>query len=213
MFLKYIQYIKQAIVSAFFLLVIALSVWFWFKWSEVPAEKYTAASSSIPIVMHTSGGQLVVATVTVTEGFKLKNAKELLGIDLGTTVSQIQVPVVYRYYIEMAKEWPIDVDGNTLMVKAGEIKTLLPVAFDTRTMEKYTTSGWARFNKMENLDKLEHAISPLLEARAIGYKKLTVEAARKSVTDFVTTWLAKNHPQTNGKKLRVQVLFPGEISS
>lgn len=128
-------------------------------------------------------------------------------------MSQIQVPVVYRYYIEMAKEWPIDVDGNTLMVKAGEIKTLLPVAFDTRTMEKYTTSGWARFNKMENLDKLEHAISPLLEARAIAYKKLTVEAARKSVTDFVTTWLAKKHPLTNGKKLRVQVLFPGEISS
>lgn len=72
MFFKYIQYIKQAIVLAFFLLVIALSVWFWLKWSEVPAEKYTAASSSTPIVMHTSGGQLVVATVTVTDGFMLK---------------------------------------------------------------------------------------------------------------------------------------------
>ncbi len=163
--------IKQATAVAFILVVIVVSAWLWPK--AKPSEKYTAASASVPLVMHTSCGRLEVATVTVTEAFKLANPKALLGIHLGTTVSQVQVPVIYRYFIEMAKEWPITSDEQALIiVQAGEIKTQLPVAFDTRTMEKYTTSGWALFNKAENLDKLEQALSPLLEARAPGYKKL-----------------------------------------
>ena len=159
------------------------------------------------------GGRLEVATVTVTEAVKLANPKELLGINLGTTASQVQVPVIYRYFIEMAKEWPITLAGQTLIVHAGEIKTQLPVAFDTRTIEKYTTSGWARFNKTENLDKLERSLSPLLEARAPGYKKLAIESARKSVSDFVTSWLLKHHPQPDGTAPHVKVYFPEESTA
>lgn len=204
--------LKHAATVAFlFLLIIA--VFAWFSLREMPSEKYTTASASVPLVMHTSGGRLEVATVTVTEAFKLANPKELLGIDLGTTVSQIQVPVIYRYFIEMAKEWPITPAGQSVMVQAGEIKTQLPVAFDTRTVEKYTTSGWARFNKTENLKKLERSLSPLLEARAPGYKKLALESARKSVSDFVTTWLLKHHPLPDGTAPRVQVFFPGESTA
>ena len=203
--------IKQATAVAFIFLIIAVFAWLWPR--EKPSEKYTAASASVPLVMHTSGGRLEVATVTVTEAFKLANPKELLGINLGTTVSQVQVPVIYRYFIEMAKEWPITLAGQTLIVQAGEIKTQLPVAFDTRTIEKYTTSGWARFNKTENLDKLERSLSPLLEARAPGYKKLAIESARKSVSDFVTSWLLKHHPQPDGTAPRVQVYFPEESTA
>ncbi|CAH1208299.1 hypothetical protein NTGBS_770004 [Candidatus Nitrotoga sp. BS] len=203
--------IKQAAAVAFILVVIILSAWLWSR--DKPSENYTAASASVPLVMHTSGGRLEVATVTVTEAFKLADPKELLGINLGTTVSQVQVPVIYRYFIEMAKEWPITSDGQSLIVQAGEIKTQLPVAFDTRTIEKYTTSGWARFNKAANLDKLEKDLSPRLEARAPGYKKLAIESARKSVSDFVTTWLLKHHPQPDGTAPRVQIFFPGESAA
>ena len=200
---------KQATAGAALLLaVIVVSAWLWPH--ERPTDKSTAASASVPLVMHTSGGRLEVATVTATEAFKLATPKELLGIDLGTTVSQIQVPVVYRFYIEMTKEWPITPDGQSLIVQAGEIKPQLPVAFDTRTIEKHTTSGWARFNKAANLDKLERSLSPLLEARAPGYKQLATEAARKSVSDFVTTWLLKHHPLPDGTTRRVHVFFPGE---
>jgi hypothetical protein len=200
---------NQAPAVAFvFLLVVALFAW-WLWPREKPSE-YKAASGSVPIIMHTSGGRLEVATVTVTEAFKLANPKELLGFNLGTTVSQVQVPAIYRYFIEMAKEWPITLDGKSVIVQAGEIRTQLPVAFDTRTIEKYTTSGWARFDKAENLEKLERSLSPLLEARASGYKQLAVESARKSVSDFVTKWLLKHHPLPDGTAPRVQVFFPGE---
>src|SRR4030095_11753539 len=118
------------------------------------------------MVMHTSGGRLEVATVTGPQAFKLDAPpKSLLGVDVVKTVSHIQANVVYRYHIEMAKEWPIKVRGSTAIVEAAEIKPTLPVAFDSATMEKQTKSGWARFDKDENLDQLERSLSPQLEER------------------------------------------------
>jgi len=46
--------------------------------------------------------------------------------------------VVYRYHIDMAKEWPIRLQSNAAVVEAGEIRPTLPVAFDISTMQKET---------------------------------------------------------------------------
>lgn len=127
-------------------------------------------------------------------------------------MSHVQTKVVYRFHIEMAKEWPIRFQGTTAVVEAGEIKPTLPVAFDTATMEKQTKSGWARFDKHKNLDELERRMSPELEKRAHGYKALALESARKSVGDFVRTWLVKEQHWQQGATYSVQAVFPGEPS-
>jgi len=186
----------------------------WLAWpKDKPTGRLTGATVDVPIVMHTSGGRLEVATVTATEAFKLDAPpKSLLGVDLGKTVSNVQARVVYRYHIEMAKEWPIKVRGTTAIVEAAEIKPTLPVAVDTATMEKQTTSGWARFDKYENLDQLERSLSPQLEERAYRYKGLALESARKSVADFVRTWLMKEKPAQQPATYQVVVVFPGEPS-
>jgi hypothetical protein len=191
--------------------VIALA---WLVWPrEKSSGRLTVATADVPVVMHTSGGRLEVATVTATEAFKLDAPpKSLFGVDLGQTVSNVQAKVVYRYHIEMAKEWPIKVHGTTAIVEAAEIKPTLPVAFDTATMEKQTKSGWARFDKHDNLDELERRLSPQLEERAYGYKGLALESARKSVGDFVRTWLMKQQLSQPGVAYQVQVVFPGEPS-
>lgn len=201
---------KTAVVAAAVAASVAVAV-IWLR--AKPADPVKAASAGVPLVMHTSGGRLEVANVKTVEAFKLADPMEVLGVDLGTTVSHVQVAVVYRYYIDMAKEWPIRLAGQTAIVEAGEIKPQLPVAFDTSTMEKNTASGWARFNKQDNLDKLEQSLSPLLEARAYGYRNLAIESARKTVSDFVTTWLIKYHPLEPGQAPRVEVVFPGEAAS
>jgi hypothetical protein len=181
---------------------------------ERPNGRLTVATADVPIVMHTSGGRLEVATVTATEAFKLDGPpKSLLGVDLGHTVSHVQVKVVYRYYIDMAKEWPIQVRGSTAVVEADEVKPSLPVAFDTATMEKQTKSGWARFDKHENLDKLERLLSSELEKRAYGYRSLALDSARRSVADFVRTWLIKEQHWKQGPTHQVNVVFPGEKSA
>lgn len=165
-----------------------------------------------PIVMHTRGGMLEVATVRALERITRRDSKDFWGLDLGTTVSQIQAPVVYRYQIAMAREWPLSIRDGVCIVRAADIQAALPVAFDTSLMEKYTRSGWARFNKMENMELLERSITPALAARAqsASYRDLARVEARKAVAEFVTIWLLKEQGWSRGPTHKVIVLFPGE---
>jgi hypothetical protein len=186
----------------------------WLVWpTSKPEGKISVGTLDVPIVMHTSGGRLEVATVTATEAFKFSApAKTFLGIDLGETVSQIQAKVVYRFHIEMAKEWPVRFQGNTAIIEAGEIKPTLPVAFDTSTLQKQTSSGWGRFDKHTNLLELEKRMSPELERRSFGYKALALPHARRSVADYSRTWLAKDPAWKALNVTEIKVVFPGEAS-
>jgi hypothetical protein len=165
----------------------------------------TLVAPEKPVVMRTKGGLLEVATVRALERFTREDSRDFWGIDLGTTVSQIQVPVTYRFHIEMAREWPIEVRGGTAIVRA-------PVAFDTTLMEKYTRAGWARFNKEENLEALQRSMTPTLAARASGdaYRGLAEDAGRKTIAEFVTIWLLKETDWKRDPAHKVVVLFPGE---
>jgi hypothetical protein len=78
-------------------------------------------------------------------------------------------------------------------------------------MALFTSNGWARFNKYDNLERLERSLSPMLAARAHGYKAIAIEASRKSVSDFVRTWLVKSRPN-EGTVPDIRVFFPGEAS-
>lgn len=181
----------------------------WGRWSVTQSG---VSASGVPVVMRSAGGLLEIATVTVYERFKRTDTREFWGISLGTTISLIQVPVVYRYHIEMAREWPIHIDGKTAIVRAGEVKPSLPAAIDTTKMEKYTQSGWARFNKDENLALLERSITPELEQRARdpAIRQLAMDAGRQTVREFVTAWLLKEQGWRRDPAYRVVVLFPGE---
>jgi predicted metal-dependent HD superfamily phosphohydrolase len=94
--------------------------------------------------MPTAGGRLEVATVHVREAFTRSDARVLLDlIDLGTTASESRVDATYRYLIATEKAWPLHIAGKTGVVQAGMVKPTLPVAFDSRTVERRTASGWA----------------------------------------------------------------------
>lgn len=208
-----IRHLNNRQRNAVYFVAAVVVVLVWLLWPrEKPVGRLTVATAGVPVVMHTSGGRLEVATVTATEAFKLDAPpKSFLGVDMGKTISNVQTKVVYRFYIEMAKEWPIKFKGTTAIVEAAEIRPTLPVAFDTATMEKQTRSGWARFDKQENLEELERRMSPKLEERAYAYKGLALESARKSVGDFVRTWLIKEGHSQQGVPYQVQVIFPGEL--
>ncbi len=172
----------------------------------------TLVAPEKPVVMRTKGGLLEVATVRALERFTREDSRDFWGIDLGTTVSQIQAPVTYRFHIEMAREWPIEIRGRTAIARAPAIKPSLPVAFDTTLMEKYTRAGWARFNKEENLEALERSMTPMLAERAAGeaYRGLAEDAARKTIAEFITIWLLKETDWKRDPLYKVVVLFPGE---
>jgi hypothetical protein len=180
---------------------------------SVSQESLTRVEAAgTPVVMRTVGGRLEVATVSVVERFTRTDTKDFWGIDLGTTVSQIQAPVVYRYHIEMATEWPLTISGKTCIVRARALAPTLPVAFDTAATQKYTASGWARFNKAQNLDQLERSLSAEMNTRAASprYLALARDAGRETVAEFVTIWLLREHQWRRDSDHRVIVLFPGE---
>jgi hypothetical protein len=171
-------------------------------------------AGGIPVVMRSPGGLLEIATVTVHERFTRTDTKAFWGLPLGTTVSIIQVPVTYRFHVEMAREWPIHLQGKTAIVRTGEVQPSLPVAIDTGQMEKYTQNGWARFNKDENLAQLEKSVTAELQNRARdpATRQLAMDAGRKTVREFVTTWLLKEQAWKRDAEHRVVVLFPGETA-
>ena len=149
----------------------------------------------------------------VYERFRREDTAAFWGIPLGTTTSLIQAPVTYRFHIPLATEWPVQIDGNTAIVRAPAAKPTLPVAFDTREMETFSHAGWARFNRQENLDALMRSITPELQKRAAdpAVQQLATEAGRKTVAEFVTKWLLKEQPGwQRDAGHRVVVLFPGE---
>lgn len=196
-------------------LAVAIALLGWFVCERISGRSViqtSALASGVPVVMRSPGGLLEIATVTVHERFKRTDTREFWGIPLGTTVSIIQVPVTYRYHIALAKEWPIYIEGTTALVRAGEVLPSLPVAIDTARMEKYSQSGWARFNRDENLQQLERSITPELQTRAgnPAIRQLATDAGRQTVREFVTTWLLKEQGWKRAPEHKVIVLFPGE---
>lgn len=187
-------------------------VWWWRAPAPGPVIDSRVSAAGVPVVMRTPGGLLEVATVRAVERFTRADTAQFWGIDLGTTVSIIQAPVTYRFHIELAREWTLRIDGKTCVVHAPPLRPTLPVAFDTAGMEKYTRSGWARFNKQDNLDALERSITPELNRRADAdaYRALATEAARQTVREFVTRWLLRERAWQRDPSHRVIVLFPGE---
>jgi hypothetical protein len=166
----------------------------------------------IPVVMRTPGGLLEVATVTADEHFTRRDVMRVWGVSLGETVSEVRVPVTYRFHIELAREWVVTLDGTRAIVSAPELEPSLPVAFDTGAMRRTTKNGWARFNKDENLAAAERAITTELEGRAGSprYLALVREDARRTIVEFVSRWLLTEPRWKSAPGHAVVVLFPGE---
>ena len=167
------------------------------------------------IVMRTPGGTLEIARIKSYEG--LTRTDPGVGffwglVDTGTTVSEIDVATLYRYHIEMAKEWPMLCTPTTCVVHAGRVLPTLPPAIYSDEMRKRTASGWARFNKNENLAQLEKSMTAELAKRATSPRNMAAatSAGRRTVAEFVEAWLLKSHAAKGQPLPKVVVLFPGE---
>lgn len=193
--------------------IFVVAPWNWHPFGQPPPTLPPNNSApTVPTVISTGGGALLVATVKATETFIKTDPKTFLGIPLGTTTSKVQAVVTYRYHITMENQWPVDVRGKTAVVHAPKIEPTLPAAFDTATLKKETTSGWARFNKDENLDALERSITQQIQERASSpqYNQIVTDASRVTVQTFVRTWLLAGHKWGPEPEYKVIVLFPGE---
>lgn len=174
-------------------------------------------TSGETIVMRTPGGTLEVARIKAYETIKRTSPGTPIFwglIDTGTTVSEIDVPVLFRYHVPLAREWPIRCSREVCVVRAEAIAPTLPPAIYTDEMRKRTASGWARFDKSANLEALERSLTQELGARATSPRNLDAasDAGRRTIKEFVQTWLLKSRLAAGQPKPRLVVLFPGETA-
>jgi hypothetical protein len=163
---------------------------------------------SVTQIASTEGDILEVAVLETDETLSRSDTLRVLGnsVDLGTTISEIRVPVVYRYHIRLSEDWRLEQDGERLIVHAPALRPSLPPAVRTEAMEKRSTAGWLRFNAAENLAALERGLTPTLEARAGDARHLDLvrDKARASVAAFVRRWLLQRHDLPAGAAIQVR---------
>ncbi len=170
--------------------------------------------SALPTLARTPGGSLELATATATETLTRADERTIAWdmIYLGKTVSEISVPVTYRYHLNLRDPWKLDVAGNTCVVRAPAIRPSLPPAIHTDQMQKRSESGWARFDAREQMAELERSLTPRLTRHAGDPRRLALvrEECRKTVAEFVRDWLLKEDHWRKDRFSTIKVVFADE---
>jgi hypothetical protein len=124
------------------------------------------------------------------------------------------MPVSFRYHLRLSESWRLAARDQTCLVLAPQIRPSLPPAIHTAEMERRAESGWARFDKNDQLDALERSMTPSLEQRAgdAAHLQLVREASRQSVAGFVKKWLMREGQWRSDRFTSIVVLFPDEAA-
>jgi hypothetical protein len=171
---------------------------------------------SIPQITSTQGDILELAVSRCDETFKRTDEKWAGWgwVYLGTTVAEIRVPVSFRYHLRLSDPWRLAARDQVCLVMAPAIRPTLPPAIHTDELERRAESGWARFDKNDQLDALERSMTPTLNQRARdpAHLQLVREACRQSVAGFVKKWLMREGQWRSDRFTSIVVLFPDEAA-
>ncbi len=171
-------------------------------------------TSALPTFARTPGGNLELATSTSTETLTRTDERTIAWdmVYLGKTVSEISVPVTYRYHVNLRDTWKLDVVGNTCVVRAPAIRPSLPPAIHTDKMQKRSDAGWARFDAKDQMAELERSLTPRLTRHAGDPRRLALvrEECRKTVAEFVRDWLLREDHWRNDRFTSIKVIFADE---
>ncbi len=165
-------------------------------------------------VTATQGDILELATLDMDETLTRYNTKSIAWnlINIGTTVSEIRVPAVYRYHLKLGDPWQVRVNNGTCVVMAPVIRPSLPPAIRTEKMEKKNAAGWARFNAEQNMAALEKSMTPSLEGRAghSSHIDKVRDPARKATAEFVKKWVLSKDSTSAADVKRIIIVFADE---
>ncbi|MDR2982689.1 MAG: hypothetical protein LBV12_10640 [Puniceicoccales bacterium] len=158
---------------------------------------------SIASIRATNGDVLVLAEVEVMETFRdddklsYKVPYSDYNVPIGTTMSEIRAPAMFRYYVKLSDPMEVKVSrhGDLLhcVVVAPKLQPMLPVAFDSEKMEVRIETSWLRFNKEEAKDKIIRSLTTKLNERAPEHAELAKDKAKEAFGKFVREWLLRDH--------------------
>ena len=212
---------------AFFLIFLigAILAWIFLNKAEKIAGKFfpqniqTTFEEHLTAVRTTDGNILLVGVVESTEILRREDTMKLFGdfFEVGTTVTEIRVPAIYKFEINIDEQWDINSQINeqnsVLTIIAPNIKPSLPVAFDSERMEKFVKEDMLRFNAEEQMLALEKEITPTLNRLAPQKIDLVRDKARMAVAKFAQNWLLREQQWDREKFSVIAVYFQDEFGS
>lgn len=182
-------------------------------WSGNVTESFLAA---IPTIQGAGSGRLEVATTEAIETFERSDERRVLwdAFSLGTTVSEVRVPVTYRYHLRLDDPWRIEVSGPICIVYAPAIRATQPPAIHTEGMRRRVAEDLLRFDGADQLAKLEESITPRLRQMAQDPQHIDLvrDSARQTVDRFIRQWLLQEDQWGADGIQMVQVVFPDEVA-
>jgi len=160
------------------------------------------------------GATLELAAYEAVETFRRADERAVFFelVPLGTNVTEIRVPVTYRYHVRLDDPWRLDVRDRVCLVRAPRLRPTLPPAIQTDRMEKRGERGWLRFDLERQMEDLERSITPTLVARAGDPSSVDVvrETCRRRVAEFVRDWLLREDQWRENRFTAVTVTFEDE---
>jgi len=174
-------------------------------------ERFVAA---IPEIEGAGAGRLELVSAQAVETFTRTDQRRILWdkIDLGTSVSEIRVPVTYRYHLRLDGPWRVEIESGVAVVHAPAMRPSLPVAIHTGGMEKRFDDGWLRFDGADQLEALERTVTTRLDTLASDPRHLGLvrDEARRTVAAFVRGWLLREDQWGPERVRAIKVLFADE---
>jgi hypothetical protein len=174
----------------------------------------TTFLSALPRLAPDAGAKLELTAIQTTETLTRTSDRRVFFdlVPLGATVSEIRVPVVYRYHLSLDEPWRLEVAEHAVRVHAPAIRATLPPAIDTAGMEKRSSRGWLRFDSDDEMDELERHLTELLSRRAQDPDSIDLvrETCRRTVAEFVRNWLLAEEQWRSDAIRSVTVIFADE---
>lgn len=170
--------------------------------------------SSLPEIDSSGSGLLEVGRIQVEETFTRSDERRVLwdAFSLGTTTTEIRVPVTYRYHLRLDDAWRLEVSDRVCIVYPPRIRPTQPPAIHTEGLRKRVDEALLRFDADEQLATLEQSMTPRLRQMAGDPRHLSLirETARRTVAEFVRGWLLQEEQWGDGRFHTIEVFFPDE---
>jgi hypothetical protein len=173
----------------------------------------TTFTAALP-QLEPGGLSLELASYESTETFRRTDERAVFFdlVPLGTNVTEIRVPVTYRYHVRLSDPWHLEVKDRICLVRAPPLRPTLPPAIHTDRMEKRGERGWLRFDLEQQMDQLEKGLTPALIVRAGEPRTMLLvrETCRRRLAEFVRDWLLREDQWRQDRFTAITVTFEDE---
>ena len=127
-------------------------------------------------------------------------------LSLPQVVVRATLPVEYRYYVEFAEPWQVELEDRVLTVTAPALKPGTPSPNISEL--RYEVRKGSLFRSEKSVEKaLNLELTKLLEKRARDNVSLVKETARQQISEIAKNWL-----NSESKQVEVIVRFADEAA-